>query len=666
MKNLKIGTRIAIGFGISLFLMAIMVIGGAVTMLSIDGSFSEYRALARSSNELGRVQANLLEARIGVLKYLTTPSDSNAQEVQKRAAMAINFAEESRALTPIDAQKSALVTLQDNLKQYLQGFESVTSAEKMHSDAIGRLEASGPLLEQTLTAIMKNAHQAGDIDTSYKAGLALREVMLARLYINRYLIHGTQEAYTRARDEWKTFGTAVTTMAAGIDRPQDRQLLETIAAQSTVYETAMTDVSTATELQSTTMRTRQNVIGPAIAVDIESMKLAMLNRQDIVGPAATKSISLSITISIIVGVIALVVGIASAFIISRGITIPITAMTSCMKRLANKDMAAQVPATDQHDEIGEMAQAVQVFKENIQRADSLQEQANREAKHREERADRIAKLNAEFDHAVGTVLAAVAKDSAQLQNTAQSMAAISEETNSQASSVAAASEQASANVQTVAASAEELSHSIAEITRQVEQTAAVAARASDRATQTQNVVNGLAENASRIGDVVKLITDIAEQTNLLALNATIEAARAGDAGKGFAVVANEVKNLANQTGRATEEIGKQIASIQGETNQAVSAIKDIVDSIQEMNSVTSVIAAAVEQQNAATNEIANNVEQAAAGAQEVSSNIVTVSQAATEAGQASEMVLSAARELNGQAATMKRLVDQFLNDVRAA
>jgi methyl-accepting chemotaxis protein len=513
---------------------------------------------------------------------------------------------------------------------------------------------------------MKNAHQAGDIDTSYTAGLALRQVMLARLYTNRYLIHETPDSFTRARDEWKSFGATIEALAANIERPQDRQLLETIAIQSKIYESAMADVFKAIELQTTTMRTRQDVIGPAIAADIESMKLTMLNRQDIVGPAATKSISLSITISIIVGIIALVVGIASAFFISRGITIPITAMTSCMKRLANKDMAAQVPATDQHDEIGEMAQAVQVFKENIQRADSLQEQANREAKHREERADRIAKLNAEFDRAVGTVLAAVAKDSSQLQNTAQSMAAISEETNSQASSVAAASEQASANVQTVAASAEELSHSIAEITRQVEQTAAVAARASDRANQTQNVVNGLAENANRIGDVVKLITDIAEQTNLLALNATIEAARAGDAGKGFAVVANEVKNLANQTGRATEEIGKQIASIQDETKQAVTAIKDIVDSIQEMNSVTSVIAAAVEQQNAATNEIASNVEQAAAGSQEVSSNIVTVSQAATEAGQASEMVLSAARGLNSQAATMKKLVDQFLNDVRAA
>jgi methyl-accepting chemotaxis protein len=287
-----------------------------------------------------------------------------------------------------------------------------------------------------------------------------------------------------------------------------------------------------------------------------------------------------------------------------------------------------------------------------QRAEEAQREAERQKaaeaaeqqRLAEERAERMEALIQDFDAKVSQALETVAGAANQMQHTSQSMGATAEETSSQSTVVAAAAEQASANVQTVAAAAEELASSVAEIGRQVEQSTKMAESAVAEANHTNETVRGLAEEAQKIGDVVDLIADIAGQTNLLALNATIEAARAGDAGKGFAVVASEVKNLANQTAKATQDIADQIGSIQGSTEEAVKAIKGIGDTIGGINDIATSIASAVEEQGAATGEISRNVQEAAQGTQEVSSNIVGVTQAAAETGTAASQVLTAADE----------------------
>ncbi len=355
-----------------------------------------------------------------------------------------------------------------------------------------------------------------------------------------------------------------------------------------------------------------------------------------------------------------------ALSIARSVAKPVKEMTNVMDALARGDRTVDIPARDRKDEIGEMAVAVQVFKEGMIEADRLAEEQRREQEARAERAKRIEDLCKAFDATSTEAVKSVAAAASQMQSSSEAMGVTAEEANRQASAVAAASEQASANVQTVASAAEELSSSISEISRQVTQASQIASAAVTEAERTNIKVQGLAQAANKIGEVVALITDIAEQTNLLALNATIEAARAGDAGKGFAVVASEVKNLANQTAKATDEIGAQIAGIQTATQEAVAAIESITQTISKINEVNSGVASAVEEQGAATQEIARNVEQAAAGTHEVSSNIAGVSQAANDTGTAAGQIKTAAGELSRQSEKLRTEVDKFLAGVRSA
>ena len=372
-----------------------------------------------------------------------------------------------------------------------------------------------------------------------------------------------------------------------------------------------------------------------------------------------------IIIFAVLGIAAAVCLLLGLFIV-KNVSTPVRKITDVMKRLAAKDLQVEVEGAGRKDEIGAMAQAVQVFKAKMIEADRLVTEQRIESTAKQTRADCLTSLTRAFETKVGAMVATVSSAATELQATAGSMSGTASQTNSQATSVARAAQHASVNVQTVAVAAEQLTASVAEITRQVAQSAQMAGRAAADAKRTDEIVQALAQGAARIGDVVGLITTIASQTNLLALNATIEAARAGDAGKGFAVVASEVKSLAHQTAKATEEIAAQIGQIQSATHEAVVAISGINGTINELSGIATSIAAAVEQQGAATQEIARNVQQAAAGTEEVTSSIQRVSQGASETGTAAEQLLGAAGELSHQSEQLTAEVRQFVAGVRAA
>jgi methyl-accepting chemotaxis protein len=368
-----------------------------------------------------------------------------------------------------------------------------------------------------------------------------------------------------------------------------------------------------------------------------------------------------------VGFVSIIIAVFIAmFIVHRGLTLPLEHLIGNMRKLADGDLSIKFPNAERKDEIGEMARAVLVFRENAVERDQLTASHEVDEETRALRQQRIEKLITDFRTTVGDLLKSVTDNVDTMQSTATLLTGIAEDTTAKASGATGASQEAYSSVQTVASAAEELSSSISEITRQVGEAASVVSDAGKDVKSTTDKISSLAESANKIGDIVSMIQDIAEQTNLLALNATIEAARAGEAGKGFAVVASEVKSLANQIAKATEEIGSQISEIQGSTSEAVTAIQTIAETMNTINDYTSSINTSVEQQNSATDEISRSVQQAATGARTVSDNMEGLSASVSETTQSATQVEHASTSVAGQAEELNKVVDEFLEKVAAA
>ena len=400
------------------------------------------------------------------------------------------------------------------------------------------------------------------------------------------------------------------------------------------------------------------------AGEIASAEAALLEvRADTVKAAAESS-----RFAVGAGFVALLVVSGLGILLLNGfVSRPVRRMTELMSRLAEGDASGEIPFRDRREEVGAMASAVQVFKDNLIRTRALEEEtALARAGAEAQRKAAMREMADNFERAVSGIVGAVSSAATELQATAESMAGTAAQTAGQSSAAAAAAEEAATNVGTVAAAAEELGASVQEIARQVTGSTSLAQRAVVEAEGTAQLVQDLSAAAAKIGDVVGLISTIAGQTNLLALNATIEAARAGEAGRGFAVVAAEVKELANQTARATDEISGQIGQVQTITGQAVTAIADIATRIREIDGLAGTIAAAVEEQGAATQEIVRNVSEASAGTGAVTGNVASVASAAEETGAAASQVLTSASELSRQSEHLDGQVRHFLQTIRAA
>jgi methyl-accepting chemotaxis protein len=671
----RIGNKLGLAGAVGILLAAGMVANQMVTEASIEQS-------SERASRSQRVADNSLSAHIDLRKIQLAARDvrlaRTPAEVEKTVADLQRYkASEAKEL------ESALVAAQgQDTRERLQKIKSLMEGFTAAVEDLAKAQIT--LLGQIDTRSAISDEWTKSLDTQLNSS-ALKKLD-NRLDIERLLFLADARVNALRAAAWKLGATGDPSLIGQITRTEnslkdvfnklrgeadDRDLLVVVSSLSSIVKRflAANEEAVKTEQLKNDIIINRTVKPAAEAADLMeatvagAQKRAMTSKEEVMADTAQAN-----RVGLIMAIVVVISLIASVVFTFLGVSRPMTRLNGALGEMAGGNLDVVIPGASRGDEIGDLAKTVTVIRENAEH--KAREEAEAKVKQdlmaAQRRKEEMIKLANDFEGAVGEIVETVSSASTELEASASTLTATAERAQELTTMVAAASEEATANVQSVASATEEMASSITEISRQVQESARMANEAVDQARTTNERVSELSKAAARIGAVVELINTIAEQTNLLALNATIEAARAGDAGRGFAVVASEVKALAEQTSKATGEIGQQITGIQAATQESVGAIQAISTTIEKLSEISSTIAAAVEEQGAATQEISRNVQQAAQGTHQVSSNITDVQRGAGETGSASSQVLSSAQSLSSDSNRLKLEVGKFLNSVRAA
>ena len=668
--NRRINTKIMIGFAIVLALLAALSALSYRGFVSVSDGFAAFNQRVKVVGIVRDVDGGFVGYRRFVREFAVSGDENLIAEARKRQEVLAKSVKQGLAEIKNPERRARMIEISEQFEKYAKNFERLVALKqeqnKLTKDVLDPLGAKSRTMIEELQTV--EAAKAGNSNSMILGGEALKQLLLARLNVNKLLGRHEQSSAQAAETALAALKTAMTAFGAGIANDEVRKLFaETngnIEKYADAYHKAAKDAHEVEALANGEMAKEAQ----AIAAAADSVKQSGIAEEAQIEHETVDLINSTERLIVAISIGSLVLGILMAWLIGRAISKPVTGLCAGMRELADGNFAVVLPGLGRGDEVGDMAQAVETFKvkaEEKARAEAEAKAQQDRLAAQQRKADMI-KLADTFEAAVGEIVETVSSASTELEASASTLTATAERAQEVTTMVAAASEEASTNVQSVASATEELTSSVNEISRQVQESARIANDAVHQARTTNDRVADLSKAAARIGDVVELINTIAGQTNLLALNATIEAARAGEAGRGFAVVASEVKALAEQTAKATGEIGQQITGIQAATQESVGAIREISGTIERLSEISSTIAAAVEEQGAATQEISRNVQQAAQGTMQVSSNIADVQRGAGETGSASSQVLSAAQMLSGDSNRLKTEVGKFLATVRAA